>query len=237
MAETSTAPDTQAGTAGAGASPTLYVNNLKDKPTKAQLSKALYSVFSAYGKVLDIVVSKKQGLRGQAWVVFESVSQASAAMSELQNFPVFDKPMRIAFAHRKSFASAKADGEFNPAFVAADKAASVARAAAREAQAGGVPGSAGPAEGQAAAPRNAPISSEPPSDMLLVSNLPVDMDEAEVTKLFNVYDGFQTVRVVPGRGLAFVQYDTVSQSTPALQGMHNYALPSGQRITVAFAKK
>jgi hypothetical protein len=44
--------------------------------------------------------------------VFEGVTEATNAMRSLQGFPFYDKPMRIAYAHGKSDAVAKADGTF-----------------------------------------------------------------------------------------------------------------------------
>lgn len=45
-------------------------------------------------------------------MVFEGVTEATNAMRSLQGFPFYDKPMRIAYAHGKSDAVAKADGTF-----------------------------------------------------------------------------------------------------------------------------
>ena len=37
----------------------------------------------------------------QAWVVFEDVVAASNAIRQMQSFPLFDKPMRLAYAKAK----------------------------------------------------------------------------------------------------------------------------------------
>ena len=60
---------------------------------KDNLKKELYSLFSQFGKILDVVASKQDGLRGQAWVVFEDVGSASNAMRQMQSFTFYDKPM------------------------------------------------------------------------------------------------------------------------------------------------
>ena len=59
----------------------------------AELKKALHAVFSQFGKVLDVVCLKTFRLRGQAWVVFEGVTQATNALRSMQGFPFYDKPM------------------------------------------------------------------------------------------------------------------------------------------------
>ena len=48
------------------------------------------------------MVSKAPKLRGQAFVTFKEISDASAAVKRLQGFPFYDKPLRIAFARRES---------------------------------------------------------------------------------------------------------------------------------------
>ncbi len=48
----------------------------------------------------------------------------------------------------------------------------------------------------------------PPNKILFVQNLPEDYDVEAVTALFNHFDGFREVRLVPGRrGIAFVEYE------------------------------
>jgi hypothetical protein len=57
------------------------------------LKRSLYSLFSQYGRILDVVSLKTPKLRGQAWVVFTEVTAASNAVRQMQNFPFYDKPM------------------------------------------------------------------------------------------------------------------------------------------------
>ena len=80
----------------------------------AELVKSLQAIFGQFGKIIDIVASKSYKLRGQAWVVFADVAAATAAMRAMQEFPFYDKPMRIAYAKTKSDATAKAEGTFDP---------------------------------------------------------------------------------------------------------------------------
>ena len=51
----------------------------------------------------------------QAWVVFEDVAAATNAVKQLNEFPFYDKPMRVSYATSKSDASAKRDGTFDSA--------------------------------------------------------------------------------------------------------------------------
>ena len=59
----------------------------------ADLKKAIYAIFSQFGKILDVVALKTYRLRGQAWVVFADIRSAGEAIRTMQGFPFFDKPM------------------------------------------------------------------------------------------------------------------------------------------------
>ncbi|CAG8567260.1 8535_t:CDS:2 [Acaulospora morrowiae] len=72
---------------------TLYVRNLNEKINKEELRRSLYSLFSAYGRILDIVALKTIKMRGQAFIVFKEIQSATTAMRGLNGFMFYDKPM------------------------------------------------------------------------------------------------------------------------------------------------
>jgi len=57
------------------------------------LKKSLKAIFGQYGEVLDIVAHANIRMRGQAFVIFEDSQTATKAMSEVQSFPLYGKPM------------------------------------------------------------------------------------------------------------------------------------------------
>lgn len=59
----------------------------------AELKKSLYAIFSQFGQILDILVSRSLKMRGQAFVIFKEVSSATNALRSMQGFPFYDKPM------------------------------------------------------------------------------------------------------------------------------------------------
>jgi U2 small nuclear ribonucleoprotein B'' len=61
-----------------------------------------------------VVALKTPKLRGQAWVTFSEVTAAGHAVRQMQNFPFYDKPMRLQYAKAKSDCLAKAEGTFVP---------------------------------------------------------------------------------------------------------------------------
>jgi len=90
---------------------TIYVNNLNERIKKEELRKSLYAMFSQFGTVLDVVALKTLKMRGQA-LVAEGISLNTRAMRSMQNFPFYDKPIKIQFASGKSDIIAKMDGTF-----------------------------------------------------------------------------------------------------------------------------
>ncbi|KAF3904063.1 hypothetical protein ABW20_dc0107578 [Dactylellina cionopaga] len=97
-----------------GVSPnqTLYISNLNDKIHKPDLKIALYTLFSTYGVVLDVVALKTMKMRGQAHVAFRDIASASSAMRGCQGMVIFGREMRIQYSKSKSDTIAKLDGTY-----------------------------------------------------------------------------------------------------------------------------
>ncbi|KAL8677787.1 MAG: hypothetical protein Q9224_006060 [Gallowayella concinna] len=91
---------------------TLYIKNLSDKLQKQDLRLSLYTIFSTYGPVLDVVALKTKNMRGQAHIVFRDVQASTQAMRALQGFDFFGKEMKIQYGKGKSDAIAKLDGTY-----------------------------------------------------------------------------------------------------------------------------
>ncbi len=67
----------------------------------------MYAIFSQFGQILDIVALKTLKMRGQAFVIFNDVNNASNALRSMQGFPFYDKPMRIQYSKVESDIIAK----------------------------------------------------------------------------------------------------------------------------------
>ncbi|SCU94747.1 LAME_0F09010g1_1 [Lachancea meyersii CBS 8951] len=90
----------------------LYVNNINDSIKLGTLRESLFLMFSAFGEVLQVKVSK--ATRGQAFVVLKSADEANLAMTSLQKEPFFGKPLHIGFARTESnLVATTADGDLN----------------------------------------------------------------------------------------------------------------------------
>ncbi len=79
---------------------TLYINNLNDKVNKEELKVQLLALFATYGKIIDIVASKSQKMRGQAFLVFTDLGSATSAMRACEGMMFYDKPLVSSSDHR-----------------------------------------------------------------------------------------------------------------------------------------
>ncbi|MCJ1318095.1 U2 snRNP complex subunit msl1 [Xylographa vitiligo] len=97
----------------------LYITNLPDKIQKQDLRLSLYTLFSTYGPVLDVVALKTSKMRGQAHIVYRDIQASTQAMRALQGFDFFGKEMKIQYAKGRSNVFAKLEGVYRPPTIAA----------------------------------------------------------------------------------------------------------------------
>ena len=234
---------------------TIYVNNLNERINKDEMKKSLYAAFSQFGPILDIVALKTFRMRGQAFIVFRDIEAASQAVRQMQDFPFYDKPMRITYAKTKSDASAKFDGTYEmtdktksdrAAKRKAEREARDAKAAtkkaapaeAADAEASGPSGASAPPPpaGAAAAPSQ-PVENAP-NPTLYVQNLPDQVNEMMLSMLFQQFPGFKEVRLVPGRGgIAFVEFENEMQSGVAMTTLQNFKITPQNLMKISYAKR
>ena len=79
--------------AGSTPNTTLYIKNLNDKINKQELRSQLFGLFMTYGKVIDVVALKSKKMRGQAFLVFTDLAEATAALRACEGMVFYDKPM------------------------------------------------------------------------------------------------------------------------------------------------
>ncbi|KAI9713602.1 MAG: hypothetical protein M1820_000985 [Bogoriella megaspora] len=229
---------------------TVYVRNLEENVNVDKLVEALREIFSEFGTIIDIVAKKSLKRKGQAFIVYDDVDAAQTAIDEVQGFELFDKPMSLDFAKTKSDAIVKRDGtsqEFD-----AHKRRRLAEKERKQ---------AAEAQEQAAAKRPAPGPVEeapaktlkglkstgvtasvvpdeylPPNRTLFVQNLPEEYDMEVLTSMFERFEGFIEVRSVPGRNIAFVEYDGNAGAISAKENTAGTRL-GDQQIKVTYQRQ
>ncbi|KAK9733728.1 hypothetical protein RND81_04G087800 [Saponaria officinalis] len=229
---------------------TIYINNLNEKTKIDELKKSLHAVFSQFGKILDVLAFKTLKHKGQAWVVFEDVSSATNALRQMQDFPFYDKNMRIQYAKTKSDVIAKADGTFVPREKRKkheEKGGKKRKEQqdVNQAPAGltypGVYGVAPPLSQIPYMGGVRPVVPEAPAapnNILFIQNLPHEANSLMLSVLFRQYPGFKEVRMVEAKpGIAFVEYENEMQSTVAMQALQNFKIVGDNAMVITYAKK
>jgi len=238
--------------------PTLYVSNIDWKVKKAVLTRSLHTLFHRHGKILEIIALRKNGLRGQAFVIFDSVSSATAALNAEQGFTFFGKDLNIEYAREKSDRVAKKDGTFVPkdrrvkraaaaAAVEAEQAKKLKMETAAAVETNGItvqdPSSlvkedAAPKDASAAAANDEEEAKEEeatPSNILFADSLPSDCNEMMLSCLFRTYAGYKEVRI-PRAGLAFIEFEEEPHATVALKALNGFKLSASDTLDLRYGK-
>jgi RNA recognition motif-containing protein len=231
-------------------SATLYVKNIDWKIKKPLLKRALYSLLTRHGKVLEIVILRRDGLRGQAWVIMDTVQAATAAIQAENGFTFFGKDLVMEYSREPSDRIAKRDGTFVPKAKRLKKSKQeTEEEAAATAAADNTTGDAtGGEEEEPAAPAAdsleatdemtqsvPPVDLGVPSKYLLAQNLPSECNEMVLAMLFRQYAGYKEVRI-PRPGLAFVEFEQEPHATIALQALNGFQLSQKDNLQLTYGK-
>lgn len=227
---------------------TLYVWNLIDRLSVNETKKALFVMFTQFGRVLEVACVRSYRLRGQAWVTFSDVTAATQALRAMQGFPFYDKPLKVAYARQASDAVAKAEGTYRPTDrkegrlkrKAEDQERSAAAARAKKAQADAPPAAAAaaPDPGQAAAAPPHAEAPAPPHKILFVQGLPAETTDSMLSMLFQQFPGYKETRMVEAKpGIAFVEFDNDMQASAAMSGLQGFKVTATDAMNITFAKK
>ncbi|CAA0820622.1 U2 small nuclear ribonucleoprotein B [Striga hermonthica] len=221
---------------------TIYIKNLNEKVKKEELKRSLYALFSQYGRILDIVALKTAKLRGQAWVVFSDVTAASHAVRQMQNFPFYDKPIRIQYAKSQSDCIAKAEGTYDKKKKQEEKAERKKRAEEGQQTATANGSRADTNGGPSAAPRPGKPGTQEvvtePNNILFVQNLPPETNSHTLEEAFKKFEGYREIRMIEAKpGIAFVEYENDSWALAAMESLQGFNIAPQYPMFITYAKK
>lgn len=81
------------------------------------------------------------------------------------------------------------------------------------------------------------LYNNPPNHRLLFFDLPSNISNEVLMPLLKPYSGFKELSIVPGgRGIAFVDFDSVRNAGVCLSAIKNISLPTGEKISATYAK-
>ena len=239
--------------------PTLYLSNIDWSIKKPLLKRSLLALFSRHGKVIEVICLRGDGgggkpLRGQAWVIFESLPAATAALQAERGFVFFGRPLMVNYAKEVSDRISKRDGSYSA------KTKERRQAAKRKLEDAGEDG--GAAKKMATAPSNTAVTtsvndpsslvgqqssvpppatsvkksaSSTPSSLLLAKDLPTECNDMMLAMLFKQYSGYKEVKSVGG-GMATVQFGTENEATSALKALNGFKLTTSATLDLTYGE-
>lgn len=229
----------------------LYLRNLPDKIPKPKLRELLHAAASPHGSVTWISAPKTVALRGQAFLTFEDLSSATAALRAMHGAEFVGKTLSVAYARqvsdkansdpagaRRKRAQEREEAEMKDLDPEPDSGRDGNTGA--EPSDGGTMGDTAMIDVEVAAPEQAPPVV--PNKILFAEGLPESATAnaaAVLADLFGRFSGFVEVRSHPGRkDIAFVEYDSEADAAVALSGLsgHNVGQPP-QPMVLSYAKR
>ena len=189
----------------------------------------------------------KENLRGQAWIIYDHVSSATAALQAEQGFIFFGRDLKLAYAKEKSDRVAKLDGTYvskdrrekrareeASAAVEASKKVKLETADPTAAETSVADPSSLVAEGSGVKSEST-VTDGTPSNILFANSLPKDCNELMLSCLFRSYAGYKEVRI-PRPGLAFIEFEEEAHATVALKALDGFSLSATEKLTLKYGK-
>jgi U2 small nuclear ribonucleoprotein B'' len=213
---------------------TLYVNNLNDRIKEGTMKPYLKKLFAQFGPC-DVIVMSSLRRRGQAWIIYENMDQSRLAMEALQSQTVFGKKMRISYSRnmsdltreRKKLPPRHRDLRIRTSDEFGNAKRTKSDRSAEDFF-----------ETSIVAPKSSSTSQyNPPNKTLVVENLTESVSHSFIEELFCRFQGFVEVRLIPGRGLAFVEFTDEHRSQVALSKLNNFEVEKGNFLIISNAKK
>jgi len=228
---------------------TMYLNHLNERLTVTQLRLILQELCSRFGTILDLVVHDSLRRRGQAWVVYETVDEATKAIEALHGLELDGKRIGAQYAKGKSDAIAKRDGTYETQKrkreierklnAGLDMTSAILNKRRRldQTTGAGATTTATTTTGALLSSQTGPSTEAPvvPHNVLLVQGLSEDATKEDLEGLFSSLAGYQQVRFIGAKRVAFVDFDTEQHAGAglALDGRKVH----GQPLQVQYSKK
>ncbi|CAE6458059.1 unnamed protein product [Rhizoctonia solani] len=220
---------------------TLYIKNLNDQVRKDELKSQLYALFTPYGRIVDVVAIKSPKMRGQAFVVFQDLAGATAAMRAWDGEVFYDKEMKIEYAKTRSYATRRIEEPgWDPLAEAKAKALGLGSRLKKERRQ--EDGEAMDMDDEQSSNPNPQQNTLVPntysavtiSSRLLCTNIPPETTQETLHKLFSKYPGMHSLMLAPpGQPKsAQVHYEQPDQAKVARDALHGHALKADWSMSV-----
>eukprot|EP00835_Amoeboradix_gromovi_P003417 NODE_224_length_13912_cov_0.116604.p7 type:complete len:225 gc:universal NODE_224_length_13912_cov_0.116604:10291-10965(+) len=168
----------------------------------------LQSLFSNYGNILKIYKRKGLKYKQQAFIIFEEIEDAEIAIRALQGFPLGNLPMVVQFANNKSKLIAD---RYGIEWTRGTKVDTIKTKLDIEIE-----------------------EVIPPNCILFMPS--VKNTHQELETVFSGFAGFEKVRYIAVKQVAFIDFDTIQRATIARSNVNNKEY-FGQVFKVNYARR
>jgi U1 small nuclear ribonucleoprotein A len=202
---------------------TLYIKNLNEKINLTDLKYSLNFLFSQFGEVIAIQVSKKNKLRGQAFLTFAKPDEARKAMKSLQGTVFFQKQLTIQLAKTRALASFIHEGTFHnlsKRIHALRKSKVGIKTMLKDTE-----------------PAEAKHLMKTASHILSVQNFPEELTTERFKLLFRQFPGFKSARLLTQKKAGFVEFYDKAQAMMALKKYQGFMMDDKHLLKVRFAQQ
>jgi U1 small nuclear ribonucleoprotein A len=202
---------------------TLYIKNLNEKINLTDMKYSLNFLFSQFGEVIAIQISKKNKLRGQCFITFAKPGQARRALKSLQGLSFFRKELQIQIAKTKSLASFIYEGKFHnlsERIHALRKSKVGIKTMLKDTE-----------------PAEAKHLMKTASQVISVHNFPENLTVDRFKLLFRQFPGFKSARLIPQRKVGLVEFYDKAQAMMALRKYEGFMMDEQHLLKVRFAQQ
>ena len=235
---------------------TLYINNINEKIKPDLLRENLYYLFIQFGDVLEINIRKSKKMRGQAFIIYKEVNEATRAKISLDNFLFFGSRIKVNYSKKKSDLILKIkditkinDYQQQQIYISRKrKRLKEYSNELNEKENNEIEKKNKIKEKNEVnnISNNKDISLKEEdidgecleeNKILFVEGLNDEINEKLIHYVFDKYKGLKDVRFFKGRGFCFVEYDNEENAGTALLGLNNMKLTDKITMKISYAKK
>ena len=224
---------------------TLYVNHLNEKIKTDLLRENLYYLFSQYGDVLEINIRKSKKMRGQAFIVYKDINDATRAKVSLNNFLFLGSRINIDYAKSKSDIIVKIKGQSSQNNEEYQKTGTyLTRKRKRMLEYQNIKEEKKEKKKETVEKKESIELDEDidgeclnENKILFVTGLGKEVNEKMISLVFNKFKGLKDIRFFNGRGFCFVEYDNEINAGTALLSLNNMKLTENTTLKISYAIK
>ena len=220
---------------------TLYINHLNEKIKTDLLRENLYYLFSQYGDVLEINLRKSRKMKGQAFIVYKDINDASRAKVSLNNFLFLGTRINVDYAKSKSDIIVKIKGQSNINNQEYQKNGNyLLRKRKRLLEYENIKEEK---KEKIKNKENKEIMEDIDGEcleenkILFVKGLGDEVNEKMIYLVFNKFKGLKDIRFFNGRGFCFVEYDNEINAGTALLSLNNMKITDNSTMKISYVFK